>query len=124
MPDDSHRARQPVLLRGPVQLLEERAAIYASCSLGRIDTHVSHPGEVDDDAAVARRETRHAVATTADGDDEVARAREAHRRDDVFDARAAGDDRGMTIGDGVPDGARAVVLGVARKDQLPAEVLP
>jgi hypothetical protein len=122
--DDSHRARQPVFLRSAVQLLEESAALDLSGPVGGIDSDFSHPRQVDDHAAVARREARDTVPTAADRDDEIVLAREAHRRDDVLDTPAARDDRWIPVGDRVPHRTRAVVLSVARKDQLALECVP
>ena len=56
------------------------AALGARRAAGRVDAHAGHRREVDDDAAVAGREARDAVAAAADGDGEVLAAREADRR--------------------------------------------
>ena len=122
--DDADRAREPVLLRGAVQLLEEGAAFDSRGPPGRIDFHCAHSGEIDDHAAVARREPGYAVAATAYRDDKVVLARELQRRDDVVDTSAAGDERRMAVGDGIPDDARAVVVAIAGDNQLTAETLP
>src|SRR3989442_263318 len=122
--DDADRAREPVLLRGAVQLLEEGAAFDSRGPPRRIDFHCAHPGEIDDHAAVARREPGDAVAATAYRDDKVVLARELQGRDDVLDTSAARDERRMAVGDRIPDDARAVVVAIAGENQLTAETLP
>jgi len=63
------------------------------------------------------------VAAAADRDDEIVLAGEAHRRHGVLDTSASRNERGIAIGDRVPDDAPRVVFAVGRQDQLPAEFL-
>jgi hypothetical protein len=63
------------------------------------------------------------VAAAADCDHEARLAREAKRRDEVVDLRRPNDERGAPVGHPVPDGARLVVAGVFRENDLAAERL-
>jgi hypothetical protein len=121
--DDSDRAAEAVFLRGSVQLLEERAAFHFRDPLGWIDFYRAHAREIDHHAAVAGRESGHAVAATADRDDKVVLARETHRHDDILDTRAPRDKRRAPVGDRVPDDPACVVVAIARLDELSAEFL-
>src|SRR5207245_4233053 len=91
-------------------------------SLG-IDRQPAHAGQVDDDAAVAGAESRHAVPTAADRHDQVLLSGEANGGDDIVNTGAASDESGTLVRHGVPDDARGVVLGVVRPDDLAGEVL-
>jgi hypothetical protein len=62
-----------------------------------------------------------AVATGADGDQQVALAREAHRGDHIGHACAAGDAGRAAVDRAVPDLAGSVVTGARRQDELAAE---
>ena len=120
---DADRAREPVLLRGAVELLEKRSALDSRGPLCWIYLDRSHPRKVDHDAGVARGEAGNAMAAAPHGDDEIVLSREAHRGDDILDPRAARDKCGIAVGDGVPNGSARVVITVAGQDQLAAKVL-
>ena len=62
-----------------------------------------------------------AVTTRADRDHQIALAREAHRRDHIGHARAAGDAGRMAVDRAIPDPAGSVVSGAGRHQQLSAE---
>ena len=62
-----------------------------------------------------------AMATGADSDQQIPLAREAHRRNHIGHARAAGDAARMAIDRAVPDLAGGVVTGAGRQQQLAAE---
>ena len=124
VPNDADRTGESVLLRGAVKLLEQRASFDAGCSLRWIDFDRAHAGEVNDHAAVTRREAGDAVAAPADRDHEVALACEADRCDDVLGPSAPRDERRVAVGDRVPDDARGVVVSIAWKDQLAVKIPP
>jgi hypothetical protein len=121
--DDADRTDQPVGLSRFVQLGEEGAAVHTGRAPFRIDLGSPHRGEVDHDPVVAGREPGDAVTAAPDCDHELLLAREAKRRSDVVDAGRAGDDRGPSVEDPVPDGASLVVPGVGREDDLAGEGL-
>ena len=83
--------------------------------------HASHPGEVDHDAVIARREARDAVAAAPDGDEQILLAGEPKRRDDVIDVRRSDDQRRVPVDEPVPHDARGVVARVAGTDDLAVE---
>src|SRR5207245_1902260 len=122
--DDADRARESVFLRGAVELLEKGATLDSRGPARWVDLDGPHAREIDDHAAVARRETGDAVAPAADRNDEIVLAGEADRRDDVLDTGAPRDERGMAVGHRVPDDAAGVALTIARLDQLAAKAIP
>src|SRR5437870_507380 len=117
------RTREAVFLRGAVELLEKGAALDSCYPLRWIYFNRPHARQIDDHATVARREAGDAVAPTADRNDEIVLAGEADRCDDVLDTSAPRNERGIAIGDRVPDDAPRVVFAVGGQDQLPAEFL-
>ena len=62
-----------------------------------------------------------AVRFARDRDLQIALAREAHRRDDIGHARAAGDAGRTAVDRSVPEPAGGVVAGAGREQQLSAE---
>ena len=65
---DPGRHREPERLRLAVELAEEDAGLGARRPRVRIDADPVHEPEVDDEAAVAERESGEAVAAASDGD--------------------------------------------------------
>src|SRR5438876_2459450 len=122
--DDADRTRESVLVRSAVELLEQRASLHSRDPLSWIDLDGPHAREIDDNAAVARREAGDALAPAANRNDEIVLAGEADRRDDVHDTSAPRDERGMAVGHRVPDDAAGVVLAIAGLDQLAAKAIP
>ena len=84
-------------LRLAIDVAPQRAALHARDSGVRIDIDAAHPREVDDHAAVTARMTRHGVAATADGDEELVLAGELHGVDHVGRPRAPHDERGTPL---------------------------
>src|SRR5262249_61694131 len=80
-----------------------------------------HRAELDDDAPVADRQAREAVATASNGDGQTVALRELDRRADVRDARAARDQGRVAVDRTVPDPPRVVVAGVGRANDLAAK---
>ena len=66
--DDPDRTGQPERLRFLVELLEERSTLDPRGTSLRIHPNAAHPGEIDEHAGIARRETRDAMAAAADRD--------------------------------------------------------
>ena len=118
--DDPGRADEAELLRGDVQLTEERAAVRPCGSSPTIRLDATHRGHVDEEAAVRASEPGRAVTAGSDRDLEVVLAREADRGGDLLGGRGAGDDRRAPIVDRVPQAARVVVAGVLGHDHLGA----
>ena len=69
--DDADRADEPDRLRLPVELPEERPAVYPRGAIGGVDARAVHPRQVDDDPVVAGGEPGDAVTAAADGDREL-----------------------------------------------------
>ena len=122
--DDADGAREVELLRGLVELPQERAAAHARGARARIDLGAAQPLHVDHDSAVARRVARDAVPAAAHGHEEALLACEPHGRDDVLGARRPDDQGGPAVDHAVPDHAGRVVVRVARHDDLPGENIP
>ena len=72
-----------MLLRGAIDVAEQRAGLHDRALLDRVDGDGVHEREVDDDAVVAHAEPRQAVAATPDGDEQASRPGVGDRRDDV-----------------------------------------
>ena len=122
--DDADRAREVERLRRLVELGQERTTVHARRALRRIDVDAAHPGQVDDDAALAGRVAGDAVPAAAHGQREVLLAREPHGRDDVVGAGWSHDERGPTVDHPVPDDPGSVVRRVPGADNLPREQVP
>ena len=119
--DDPHRADEPVLLGRDIELAQQGTAAGASKPTLRVDADVIHPPEVDDEAAIAGRMPDGAVAAAANGDLEVALATEADGRDDILGVRRS-DDHGWPAVEGrVPDTSGVVVARGIRRDDVPRE---
>jgi hypothetical protein len=123
VPYDTDRTHESDCLGLTVELREVGATLRARGSVFGIDRQASHLRQVDHDAAVARRESRHAMASSAHGDDQVVLTREADRGDDVVDRGAASDQRRAPVGHAVPDNARLVVLGMVWPNKLALEAI-
>ena len=106
---DSHGTDEPVLLRGRVQLGEQRAPADAGGLRLRVDLDAAHPGEVDHDPVVAGGEPGDAVPAAADRDRKILFAAEAEGGDDIVHAARTDDHRRSTVDHPVPDAARLVV---------------
>ena len=107
------RAGQPERLGPPVELPEQGAPGGGGHTAPGVDPDLGHGRQVDHDAAVAGREPGVAVAAAADGDQQVLLPGEADGRDHVLDAGAAGHQRRVAVGGGVPDRPGPVVARVA-----------
>jgi len=118
---DAAGGGQTVGLRLVVNIAPQRTTLHPGRATGGVDPHGPHRREVDDDPVVAHRGTGHAVAPAPYGDLEVVGAGEAHRRDHVGHARAAGDAGRMAVNRAIPDPAGGVVAGAGRQQQLSAE---
>ena len=133
MPPPSVRPAIPVWVTIPPTVASPKSCVSRSSSpqstpasaravLARgIDSDALHRREVDHQPAVAERVPADAVATGADRDQQIALAREAHRRDHIGHARAAGDAGRMAVNRAIPDPAGSVVAGAGRQQQLSAE---
>src|SRR5207247_9574117 len=90
----------------------------------RIDADPLHHAEVDDDAAVAERESREAVPAAPDRDRQVRVTGEPNGSDDVGHACASRDDCRKTVDRPVPDLAVLLVGWIGGTDHLPPEGTP
>ena len=119
VPDDPDRADQSVGLGGRVELRQQRSAGHPRGASLRIDLHVPHQGEVEDDAVVTRGEPREAVSAAPNRDRQLLLAREAHGPADVLHAGRACDDGGPSVDHPVPDDPSGVVARAARQEISP-----
>ena len=109
--DGAARGGQPVPLRGEVQFRPDHAARRPGDARSRVDGHRLHVREIDHDAAVAHRMAEDRVPAAADGDRQLALAREPQRRLDVVGARAARD-QGRPAVDGAVPGPPGLVVAL------------
>jgi hypothetical protein len=119
--DDAARRREAILARGAVDLAPRAAAADLDGPALRVDLDALEPGQVDDDAAVARAEPGAVVAAAADGERQPVVAGEADGLRDVVGAGAAGDQRRTLVDHRVVDLAGVVVARVVRSDQGASE---
>ena len=119
--DDPARGREPERLGLAVELAPEHAGLDPRRARLRVDADPLHRPQVDDDAAVADRQARIAVAPASDGDREAGAPGEPDRRHHVGHAGAARDQRREAIDRPVPDPAVLVVGRAAGADELALE---
>jgi hypothetical protein len=119
--DDPGWGGQPERLRLPIELAEKNTRLRSRRARLRIDPDALHRRQVEDDAALANRQTREAVPATPDGDREAGRSGEPHRGDHVGRAGAARDERGEAIYRSVPDLALLVVGRIPGSNELSAK---
>ena len=124
VPDDAHRADEPVLLGSDVELTEQGPTTRPCSAPLSVDDDLVHLAEVDDETAVGGRMPDGAVATSADGDLEVAVATEADGGRDVLDARRPKDQCRTSIERRVPDPPGIVVGGGIWRDDFAGEGAP
>ena len=98
---------------GMVDVAPQRAAAGEHGVLLRVDADVPHRRQIDDQAVVAHAQAAGVVAAAADRHQQLVLAAEVHRRDDVGDVGAAGDQARPPVDHPVVDLAGLVVLGVA-----------
>src|SRR5215472_15267654 len=106
--DDPAGGGEGERLRGSVELAPQNAARGPGGAGRRVNADRLHQGEVDHDPAVADGVTGHRVPAAADGDKEVALAREPDGGRHIVRAGATGDERRMAIDATVPDAAGLV----------------
>src|SRR5437764_1371266 len=83
-----------------------------------VDRGAAQQGKVDDQGVIPHAEPGRVVAATPDGDLEAVFAAETDTGDDVDGVPAARDGGRMLVDHAVVDGARLVVPGVSRPDQV------
>ena len=83
-----------------------------------VDRGAAEQGKVDDQGVVPYPEPGRVVTATPDGDLEAVLAAETYAGDDVDGVPAARDRGWMLVDHGVVDGARLVVTGISRPDQV------
>ena len=118
MADDADRTDEAMLLGRDVKLAEERSPARPRDAGRRVDAHIVHAAEVDDDAAVGRGIAKPAMTASADGDFELPIAAEPNRRGDVVDAGRPNHDGRSTVDRRVPDPAGIVVGRVVGGNDL------
>src|SRR5262245_27772379 len=93
------------------------ATLNARAPGARVQPHALHRHEIDDEPVVADQVARDAVAAAADSESQAALTTEAHRLDDVGNARAARDAERPAIESAVPHATRLVVVITFGADQ-------
>ena len=88
-----------------------------------IDPHALHRRQVDDQAVIDAAKTRTIVAAAANGDRELVVAAEIHRRDDISDVRASGDEQRPLVDHGVVEFSRLIVFRMVAPDNRAAKAL-
>jgi hypothetical protein len=120
MTHDPYWTDEAVGLRRDVELPEKRPAVRPGCASPGIDLDTAHVRQVDHQAAIGAAKARGAVPARLDDDLEVVIARERDRGGDLLRAAWPGDDRWPPVMDRIPEAARIVVLGVARRNDVRA----
>ncbi len=117
--DDAARYGEPEQLRLAVEVAPSGAALDADGPGLRVDVDAPHVREVDHEPAVVDGVAGDVVPAALDREHEALLAREVDRVHDVGGAAALHDQRGAPVDQGVPDRARLVVAGVARREHRP-----
>src|SRR5262249_35408251 len=87
----------------------------------RVDPDALQRRQVDHQPSVAERMPGNAVTTETNRDQQIALAREAHGRNHVCDACAAGDAGGAAVDRAVPYSAGSIVTRARRQQELATE---
>jgi len=95
-------------------------ALGAGRAVHRVHAYTLHARQVDHQAAVADRKTRHAMAAAADRYDQVVISSERHRRHHVSDPGAADDQRGAPVDHPIMNFAGALIVLMAGTEQFTA----
>jgi hypothetical protein len=119
--DDTQRSGQPVRLCLPVDVGQRAPGLRSHRARLGVDVDRLHPGQVDDETAVADRVARHPVASPAHGELETLLAGERHGGDDIRHAGTARDHSGELVHRAVPDASRLVVAVVTGLEHLALE---
>jgi hypothetical protein len=106
---------------GVVHVGPGAARVGADGVVVRVDRGAAQQRQVDDQGVVGYPEASSAVAAAADGDLGAVGAGEPDAGDHVGDVPAARDRRRILADHGVVDGARLVVSGISRHDQVTAQ---
>lgn len=121
--DGADGTDEAVALGGGVESFEQRTALHGGDSAVGIDGHLLHLAEIDHHAVVTGREARVAVATAADGDDEIPVSGELERGCHIGGRGAAGDEGRTPVGGCIPYPPRLFVARDAGDDQTAGEAL-
>ena len=114
--DDAARRGQPVRVRRAVELAQRAAAADPRRARGGVHVDAVHGGEVDHQPAVAGAQPRAVVAAAANGQRELALAREGDRAAPRPAPGAAHDQLRAPVDQRVVDRACLLVVGIARPD--------
>ena len=133
MPPPSVRPATPVDARNPdgvampkadggvIDVSPGAAGVGADGVILRADRGAAQQRQVDDQGVVPDAEACRVVAAASDGDLDAMLAAETYAGDDVGDVPAARDGGRVLVDHGVVDGARLVVPGISRRDQVAAQ---
>ena len=111
-------------MRGVVDVAGGAAGLHPDGPRRRVDADPAHRRQVDHQAVVDATEPGAVVAAAADGDGQAVLAPEVHRRDDVGDVGAAGDQPRPEVDHAVVERARRVEAGIAGGEHVAAQGRP
>ena len=114
--DDTRGHRQAMQVRFAIDIAERRPALDPRRTPARVDENAPHPGQIDHDSVVAQRTPGDVVAAAPDGNQQVVRAREPDRMDDIGGSTAPDDHAWTLLDAGIPDPPRAIIVGVRWQD--------
>src|SRR5262249_15404927 len=121
--DRAASGRETVHSGRSIEVAPRRASADARSAIRWINDDVAHRAQIDDDPAVADRESRGVVAAAANGDRKFVLAAEANRRLHVTDGFTPRNQRGTTIDHSIPHFARGIELGTVGAKEIAAECL-
>ena len=113
--------RKAMQLSLPVKQIPGEAALGTGRTSLGIDMHPGHRRQIDQHAAVDRRQPGNVVAATAHGDIELMLTRHSDRVDDVADAAAARNDSRTLVDEAVVDLPGFFVGRIGRPQKLSRE---
>jgi len=117
--DGAERRGETEGLRRAIQFPEQHAALCVRSALLRIDADFLHRAHVDHQAALRHGVARHTVTAGVHAGEQLVRAGEVHRVDDVLRIGAAHDERRVSVEGRIPDATRGVIAFIGRQQQRP-----
>ncbi|GEM_PF-4378376 len=115
--DKALHCGQAVDLSLAVQVAQQATGLGAGGAGGWVHPHSPHERQVEHQSVVTRGQAGNVVTTALDGQREALLAGEVDARHDIGHAKAACDQGGSLVDHRVPQGARVIVAGFARKQE-------
>ena len=120
--DDPRRGGATVLGGRPVDVAPRAASADADAVGVRVDDHLGHAGQVDDDPVVDDAQAASVVPAAAHREWRFVGTRERDAACDIVGARAAHEEGGTSVDHAVVDGSRIVVARITSADDAVIQI--